>query len=244
MERYNNELYHHGIPGMKWGVRRYQNKDGTLTPAGKKKAAKMKEEYTALTGKRLIRKPTPKSSTQNNSTNEVKKKRIKDMSDQEIKDMISRLDSERKLAGLQAETASTGDKFKRSLVNDVVAPAAREAGKELMKTALLKIGKNALGWDKQHADAGEEILKELRRENETLDLKKKIRINKDYLDKKAKEDAEARRKEAESRPVEAEFVKAKKVKDKSTNPFGSKNTRVYDVEEPSTALVPYKKPKK
>lgn len=34
---YNNELYHHGIKGMRWGVRRYQNKDGTLTSAGKKR---------------------------------------------------------------------------------------------------------------------------------------------------------------------------------------------------------------
>lgn len=32
---YGNELYHHGIKGQQWGVRRYQNEDGTLTEAGK-----------------------------------------------------------------------------------------------------------------------------------------------------------------------------------------------------------------
>ena len=35
--RNQNELYHHGIKGMRWGVRRFQNKDGTLTSAGKKR---------------------------------------------------------------------------------------------------------------------------------------------------------------------------------------------------------------
>lgn len=34
---HDGELYHHGVKGMKWGVRRYQRKDGTLTNAGKKR---------------------------------------------------------------------------------------------------------------------------------------------------------------------------------------------------------------
>lgn len=48
----NNELYHWGIKGMKWGVRRYQNKDGSLTPAGKKRTQRTntsKENKRGLT---------------------------------------------------------------------------------------------------------------------------------------------------------------------------------------------------
>ena len=46
MWQYNNtnELCHFGIKGMKWGVRRYQNEDGSLTPAGKKHYGNMSDD--------------------------------------------------------------------------------------------------------------------------------------------------------------------------------------------------------
>lgn len=45
----NGELYHWGIKGMKWGVRRFQNKDGTRTPAGKKRySEKSAEKHESL----------------------------------------------------------------------------------------------------------------------------------------------------------------------------------------------------
>ena len=44
MEAWRDELYHHGIKGQKWGIRRYQNPDGTLTEAGKRRLGKNVEK--------------------------------------------------------------------------------------------------------------------------------------------------------------------------------------------------------
>lgn len=47
---YTDEIYHHGIKGQKWGVRRFQNEDGSLTPAGKRR---YKEDGTFKSDKEL-----------------------------------------------------------------------------------------------------------------------------------------------------------------------------------------------
>ena len=44
----NDELYHHGIKGQKWGVRRFQNEDGTRTDAGRQRYSKSSNNSTSI----------------------------------------------------------------------------------------------------------------------------------------------------------------------------------------------------
>ncbi len=81
----NNSLAHYGILGMKWGVRRYQNKDGSYTSAGKKRKQKdyIHEDYT----------------------NAHSKKSVKSMSNAELKARNNRLQMEQQYANLTKKTS-------------------------------------------------------------------------------------------------------------------------------------------
>lgn len=88
----NNYLEHHGILGMKWGIRRYRNKDGTLTNAGKKRAAKLEAEKKFLDDAKSKNSFVSKSS----STQEVSKKSkdVSEMTDEELNKAINRIRNE------------------------------------------------------------------------------------------------------------------------------------------------------
>ncbi len=113
MER--SELKHWGIKGMKWGVRRYQNKDGSLTPAGKKRYSDGSTSSSS----------TSKSSQ---TSQQPKKKTVSEMSDQELRDAVNRLRLEQDYAKLNPEKVSRGKKFVDNLLDETLSGVARGAG--------------------------------------------------------------------------------------------------------------------
>lgn len=121
----NKTLYHHGIKGMKWGVRRYQNRDGTLTTEGRKK--KSTEEIADKKEK---------------SNRKVAVKNRRTLSDADLKKKIERLKMEKEFKNLTEEDIAPGKKFVSNVMSSagtkVLTIAAAGAMSYAVKAAMTK----------------------------------------------------------------------------------------------------------
>lgn len=100
----SNELMHYGVLGMKWGIRRYRNKDDTLTTAGKKRLSKDKDKAEKKERK-------------------VALKNRRSLSDVDLKKKIERLKMEKEFKNLTEEDISPGRKY----VGEIMSSAGKKA---------------------------------------------------------------------------------------------------------------------
>lgn len=158
---YNNTLTHHGIKGQKWGVRRYQNKDGTLTAAGKKRLNRDIMENNAKKKDNRINIDPDKPDVRRWAKEDTKRtKDVVDASSGMVKELKNIETLTRSNKRSNVDLSKMTDKELRDQINranlerqynDIVNPPRVSKGREYTRQVLettgtvLAIGSSALG---------------------------------------------------------------------------------------------------
>ena len=123
-----DELMHYGVKGMKWGVRKQRPTSGRRK--GKTNAQRI---YERITGK-------DKAKT---TSTKPKRRSVSEMSDEELRSAISRMQMERTYTQLTAKEVSKGRKFVQDVMYNSAKNVATKATTEAMQKLLRKLTNNS-----------------------------------------------------------------------------------------------------
>lgn len=140
-----DELKHHGVPGMKWGVRRTASQLGHLISNRKIK----KQRTAALEKARKTRKEKreyeagKKKALKKGSATDILKYKG-DLTNEQMQNAISRITLEQRLSELQPKQVKQGNNFVKKIGKDVLVPAATDVGKQMAKSGMVYLANNEL----------------------------------------------------------------------------------------------------
>ena len=145
----SDELYHYGQLGQKWGIRRYQNPDGSLTAEGKLRYRKGPDgEYVKLTfserraaiKKQKTLEKARKAAEAAKKNKSPRGKKINELTDKQLDKYIDRMNKEKTAIGLRNDinkldpkSVSRGEQFIKKVVDDVLIPEAINFGKKYLE---------------------------------------------------------------------------------------------------------------
>lgn len=141
----NYELYHHGVKGMKWGIRRTAAQLGH--PLRNRRIKKQRK--AALEKARKVRQQN--AEYEKGKQNALKKgtatdvlKYKGDLTNEQMQSAITRITLEQNLSRLQPQKASTGKKFISNIGSNVLAPALTDVSKQVVKSGMVYLVNNKL----------------------------------------------------------------------------------------------------
>ncbi len=150
MDESRHVIVHYGKLGMHWGVRLYQNKDGSLTPLGKQRYGKGKGnknnsavKTVTIKAKKLFSVVSKKvkkgvSSVAEKVSERHKMKNPETMTDEELKTVVNRLQMEKRYRDLMNERAEANTGVGRKLVKKLLAKSGDAAVDALVQGPIRK----------------------------------------------------------------------------------------------------------